>query len=220
MRPIFYLAFIPGILAFCMILFVKEKPIVVKGQRLDTGFRQFPKAYWKYLLVTALFGIGNSSNSFLILQTQSIGTSLTITILIYAGFNLVAALISYPAGFFSDKFGRKNILLVSFIIFFITYLGFALTHSIILIAVLFILYGFYQGIFRAVGKALAIDLVPKKLHASGVGWYATTIGLLGLVASIVAGLLWDNISHSAVFIYGAAFSIVGSIMLIWLVPSK
>lgn len=65
-----------------------------------------------------------------------------------------------------------------------------------------------------------MDLVPEKFHASGVGWYNTIIGLLGLVASIVAGLLWDNISHSTVFLYGALFSIVGSIMLILLVPSK
>jgi len=221
MRHIFYLAFIPGILAFIIILFIKEKPAVVKAKsKLDTSIRRFPKTYWKYLLVTAVFGIGNSSNSFLILQTQNIGTSLTITILIYAGFNLIAALISYPAGFLSDKFGRKSILLASFIIFFVTYLGFALTHSIIHIAVLFILYGFYQGIFRTVGKALAIDLVPEKLHASGVGWYNTAIGLLGLAASLVAGLLWDNISHSSVFLYGAVFSIVGGIMLIWLVPSN
>ncbi|MFZ2314452.1 MAG: MFS transporter [Gammaproteobacteria bacterium] len=219
-RLIFYLAFIPGFLAFCMILLVKEKPIGVKTkQRLSVNFQQFPKSYRKYLLATALFGIGNSSNSFLILQTQSISTSLVTTVLIYAGFNLVAAFISYPAGFLSDQYGRKNILLASFIIFFVTYLGFALTHSIILIAILFIFYGLFQGIFRAVGKALAIDLVPEQLHASGIGWYAATIGLPGLVASVVAGLLWDNVSHSAVFLYGAAFSIIGGIMLMWLVPS-
>lgn len=219
-RYIFYLAFIPAILAFCMVLFVKEKHNKIKSEtKLDIGIRQFSKDYWKYLLVTASFGIGNSSNSFLILQTQNVSTSLVITILIYAGFNLVAALISYPAGFLSDKFGRKNILLISFIIFFVTYLGFAFAQSVLLISTLFILYGLYHGIFRAVGKALAIDLVPDQLHASGVGWYNATNGILGLVASIIAGLLWDNIGHYAVFFYGAAFSIIGSIMLILLVKS-
>ncbi len=220
-RIIFYLALIPGCLAFCMIIFVKEKAISVKAKsKIDISFRQFPKSYWKYLLATALFGIGNSSNAFLILQTQSIGTSLIITVLIYAGFNLVAALTSYPAGFLSDRLGRRNILLVAFIIFFFSYLGFAFAHNIILIAVLFIFYGLYQGIFRSVGKALAIDLVPDQLSASGIGWYSATIGLLELIASVVAGLLWDNISHAAVFLYGAAFSIIGSIVLVWLIPSK
>ena len=128
-RAIFYLAIIPGLLAFFMVLLVKEHPAAVAAKsKIDVSLWQFPKAYWKYLLVTALFGLGNSSNAFLILRTQEIGVSLETTILIYAAFNLVAALISYPAGSLSDRRGRKNILLASFVIFLIAYLGFALTQ--------------------------------------------------------------------------------------------
>jgi MFS family permease len=131
----------------------------------------------------------------------------------------VAALISYPAGYLSDKLGRKNVLLVSFVIFLVAYLGFALTQNILVVAVLFGLYGLYEGIFRSVGKAFASDFVPDHLRASGVGWYSTTVGLLQLVASVVAGLLWDRIGHAAVFYYGAAFAVVGSIGLLLLIPS-
>ena len=132
-RLIFYLAVIPGLLAFLMVLLVEERAAAVTAKaKIDINLRQFPKPYWKYLLATALFGIGNSSNAFLILQTKDIGASLTMTILIYAGFNLVAALISYPAGFLSDQLGRRNILLVSYAIFLVTYLGFALTRNIAL----------------------------------------------------------------------------------------
>lgn len=221
LRSVFYLAIIPGLLAFSMVLMVKEHPAAVAAKsKIDISLRQFPKAYWKYLLVTALFGLGNSSNAFLILRTQEIGVSLETTILIYAAFNLVAALISYPAGSLSDKWGRKNILLASFVIFLIAYLGFALTQNIFLIAALFVFYGLYQGIFRAVGKAFASDFVPEHLRASGVGWYSTTVGLLQLVASVVAGLLWDRIGHAAVFYYGAAFAVVGSMGLLVLIPAK
>lgn len=220
-RWIFYLAVIPGLLAFLMVLLVRERPSAIAAKaRLDVNLRQFPKAYWIYLLVTALFGIGNSSNAFLILQTQDIGASLVTTILIYAGFNLVAALISYPAGFLSDRFGRRDILLLSFIIFLIAYLGFALTRNVFLIGLLFVFYGLYQGIFRSVGKAFASDFVPEHLRASGIGWYSTTVGLLQLLASVVAGLLWDRVSHEAVFIYGAVFALVGSASLLALIPSK
>lgn len=219
-RNIFYLAVIPGLLAFFMILFVKERSVMVTAKsKLEVNLLQFPKVYWKYLLVTALFCLGNSSNAFLILQTRDMGVSLVATIVIYAGFNLIAALISYPTGFLSDELGRKNILLASFIIFFISYIGFALTNNIILIAVLFIFYGLYQGIFRSVGKALATDFIPEHLRASGLGWYSTIIGLLELVASIIAGLLWDHVSHTAVFLYGAVFAIVGSIALLCMIPS-
>jgi MFS family permease len=220
-RAIFYLAIIPGLLAFFMILLVKEHPAAVAAKsKIDISLRQFPKGYWQYLLVTALFGLGNSSNAFLILRTQDIGASLETTILIYAAFNLVAALISYPAGSLSDRWGRKNILLASFVIFLIAYLGFALTQNTFLIAALFVFYGLYQGIFRAVGKAFAADFVPEHLRASGVGWYSTTVGLVQLVASVVAGLMWDQIGHVAVFYYGTVFGVVGSIGLLVLVPGK
>jgi MFS family permease len=218
-RSVFYLAFIPGVLSVIMILLVKEKKIDVKSKmKIDVGLKQFPARYRKYLLITALFGLGNSSNAFLILQTKDLGVSFENTILIYAVFNLLAAAISYPAGHLSDKYGRKNILLISFFIFLVTYCGFAFTRNLWFIGSLFCLYGLYQGIFRSVGKAMAADFVPSHLRASGIGWFSTTIGLSGLVASIVAGQLWDKVSHTSVFIYGALFSLIGIISLILLIP--
>ena len=221
MRLIFYLAVIPGLLAFLMVVFVREERADVQAKsKIDIRLRQFPRPYWKYLLATAAFGIGNSSNAFLILQTRSIGASLTVTILIYAGFNLVAALISYPAGFLSDKFGRRNVLLAAFGIFLAAYLGFALSRNVLVIAALFVLYGLYQGIFRSVGKALASDYVPETLRASSVGWYNTTVGVSGLFASLIAGLLWDRVGHTSVFLFGTAGAVAGAIALFVLVPKS
>ena len=218
-RSVFYLAVIPGMLAFLLVLLVKERPAAVAAKaKIDVGLRQFPSGYWKYLLVTALFGLGNSSNAFLILRTQDIGASLQTTILIYAAFNLVSALISYPAGSLTDKWGGRNVLLAAFVVFAIAYLGFALTANVWLMAGFFAFYGLYQGIFRTAGKALASSYVSDRLRASGIGWYNTTVGLLQLVASIVAGGLWDRIGHVAVFYYGAAFAIIGTIALLWLIP--
>jgi MFS family permease len=220
-RLIFYLAVIPGLLAFLMVVFVREPPVKkVAISKIDLNPSRFPEAYWKYLLATALFGIGNSSNAFLILQTKGIGASLTMTIVIYAGFNLVAALISYPAGFLSDRFGRRSLLVLAMVIFFVTYLGFALTRNVAFIGVLFLLYGLYQGIFRAVGKALAGDYVPESLHGSAIGWYNTTIGVFGLVASLVGGWLWDQVGHRSVFLFGAVFAVVGVIAMLALIPAK
>lgn len=220
-RTIFYVAVVPGLLAFLMVLLVNEPPATAAAKsKIDIRLQRFPKAYWKYLLATALFGLGNSSNAFLILRARDIGVTLETTILIYAVFNLVAALISYPAGSLSDRWGRKYVLLASFAVFLIAYLGFALTRNIFLIAGLFVFYGLYQGVFRTVGKALASDLVPEHLRASGIGWYSTTAGLLQLLASVVAGLLWDRVGHAAVFYYGAAFAIIGSFGLLLFVPGK
>ncbi len=218
-RYIFYLAIIPGLLAVVMILLVKEKKSIKTKSEINLHIRQFPKTYWKYLIVIALFGIGNSSNSFLILQLRDNGLSLLNTVLVYAMFNLAAALISYPAGSLSDTFGRKPLLLISFIIFFFSYTGFAFTSNILFIGFLFIFYGLFQGIFRAVGKSYAADFVPENLRASSIGWYSTVVGLSGLIASVVAGQIWDKINHAAVFIFGAVFSFVGIIALLILVPN-
>ena len=221
LRSVFYLALIPGLLATLMVWLVGEKRVEVAAKaKIDVNWRRLPARYWKYLLATAVFTAGASSNAFLILRTRDAGVSLEVTILIYAAFNLVAALVSYPAGALSDRLGRRNLLLAAFAVFLVTYLGFALTGNITLIGALFVLYGLYQGIFRAVGKALAADLVPSDLRASGVGWYSTTVGLMQLVASVVAGLLWDRIGHSAAFYFGAIFAAAGALALMILVPAN
>lgn len=219
-RPIFYLAVVPGLLAMLMVTLVKERDAPAEAKaKLDTPLTRLPKPYRRYLLASATFGLGNSSNAFLILRTRDLGASLEQTILIYAGFNLVAALASYPAGDLSDRLGRRNILALSFVVFFFSYLGFGLSRSPIVVAGLFLLYGLFQGIFRAAGKALAVDLAPKALRASGVGWYGTAVGASGLIASLVAGLLWDHVGHPAAFLYGAAFAVAGIAALLLLVPS-
>jgi len=101
------------------------------GTSAGISLRQFPNSYWRYLLGTALLGLGNCSNAFLILRTWDSGASLGTTILIHAAFDLVAARISYPAASLSDKWGRENVLIASFVIFLSAYLGFALSlgHS-------------------------------------------------------------------------------------------
>lgn len=213
-RNIFYLAIIPGAIAVIMVLFVKEKEVNFKSKyKLDVDFSKFPKSYWKYLGITAVFGIGNISSSFMILQTRNIGVPIIGTILIYAVFNLIAALVSFPSGTLSDRFGRKNILLISFLIFAVVLIGFTKSKSFLLIGILFALYGAYQGIFRAVGKAFAADFVAQPVRASAIGLYNGVVGISGLIASVTAGQVYDKIGHTSVFATALIFAVVGSFLL-------
>lgn len=221
MRSIFYIAAVPGTLSLAMIAFVKDRRVAIPSKAtLDLANRRFPTAYWRYLAATAVFGLGNSSNAFLILQTRDVGISLQRTIGIYAAFNLVAAIVSYPAGYLSDRIGKKHLVALGLIVFVATYVGFAVTRDIRLIAACFVFYGMFQGISRSAGKALAADLVPESIRASGLGWYTATIGLTGLAASLVAGQLWDRVGHSAVFVYGASLGTLGLLALLARVPSR
>lgn len=217
LRLIFYLAFIPAVISFLMILFVSEKSNqTYQQQKTKIKFGNFPKQFWLYLFIVGLFGIGNSSNAFLILRTKEIGIGTELTILIYAAFNFVAAAVSLPAGTLSDKLGRKNILILALIIFTLTYLGFATSKNLHLVAFLFIFYGVYQGIARAVGKAMAADLTPPQMRATGIGLYSTVIGLTTFAASLVGGTLWDKINPSATFFYGAFFATLACLILVFL----
>jgi MFS family permease len=85
---------------------------------------------------------------------------------------------------------------------------------------LFVLYGVFEAAYRAVGKALATDFVPAELRASGVGWYSATVGLSGLIASLVGGQLWTHVGPASTFLFGAAMSALGIVVAMFLVPQK
>lgn len=220
-RTIFYLTFIPAALAFLTVFLVSSQPVVKSEiKKPPFSLKSLPKNYWKYLLITAIFGLGNLSSAFVILQAKNIGLSTGVTILIYAFFNLAAAITSFPVGVLSDKIGRKNLLLFCFLTFIISFLGFASNKNFIMMAGLFLLYGVFQGTFRSVGKATAVDLVPAHLKASGVGWYSTVVGLSGFLASTIGGQLWVKINPSATFYYGAILAFLALIFLFFALPSK
>ena len=220
LRTIFLIALVPGVLAGLMVVFVHERAAASPHETVDLSLRRLPGGYRRYLAVTALFGVGNSSNAFLILRARGLGASLEATILIYALFNLVAAFASYPAGRLSDRLGRKRVLLLGFVVFAAVYAGFAVASNVALVGALFALYGVYQGVFRAVGKALAADFAPAELRASGVGGYTATIGLSGLIASVVGGQLWTQLGPPATFLFGAACAVAGTAALALLVPAR
>jgi MFS family permease len=217
-RVVFYVAFIPSLLALAIVLLVRERPPRESPRQKLLHPRELPTAYWKYLVAIAIFSIGNSSNAFLILRTQEAGASVLITTFVYAGFNLVAALVSYPLTALSDRWGRKLILLGSCIVFLAAYAGFALTENFTIIVLLFLLYGIYQGSFRSVGRAFASDLAPEQLRASGIGWFSATVGLCQLIASLIAGFLWDRVSHAAPFILGVGSAAAGVLAITILLP--
>src|SRR6266508_383242 len=221
LRVIFFVAFLPGMVAFVLVTFVEEAPReAARRSASRVSVRGLPSGYWRYLLAVSAFGIGNSSKAFIILKATDVGIPAEQTLLIYAGYNLVAALASYPAGGLSDRWGRKRLLLGAFGLFVVAYAGFAIASSAWTLATLFALYGIYQGAFRTVGKALAVDLVPAELRASGVGLYGAAVGLSALLASVIGGQLWDRLGPAATFGYGAACAVLGAVLLASFVPSR
>jgi predicted MFS family arabinose efflux permease len=98
--------------------------------------------------------------------------------------------------------------------------GFAIGGSTVVVAGLFVLYGLFQGTYRAIGKALASDLSPGRLSGTGLGFYSSTVGLTSLVASVAGGQLWDRLGPSATFWYGAVLGMVGIAAVVVLVAGS
>ena len=175
--------------------------------------RMFPAAFWVFVGATVLFTLGNSSDAFIALRSQALGLTVRDLLLVVVLFNLVDAVIALPAGALSDVIGRSRLLVVAWCVYAATYAGFALAGSSVAVPLLWVLYGVYYGILEAVGRAFIADLAPVEARATAFGIYNMAIGLALLPASIVAGLLWDNVSQPATFWFGAACAAAAAVVL-------
>jgi MFS family permease len=224
LRRIYWLALIPGLIAVFFVFVAPEgedhaKPGATAKTNPLTKI-SYPKNFMTYVSVWALFSLTNSSDAFLLLKTQKEGLPLTATILLYCGFNLSTALLSPGLGQLSDRIDRKKVLIGGFLLFALVYLGFSAAHELWHFILLFSAYGCYAAATDGVGKALAVDLIPPHLKASGLGFMAMVSGLCTLVASIVAGALWDHFGAGSCFLYGALGSALAALLLFWLLPKK
>ena len=177
-------------------------PPVGRFARIRAEMRELPMSFWVFVAANLVFALGNSSDAFLALRTQNLGVAVVDLLLMILAFNATNALISFPAGALSDRFGRKAPIALAWVIYGIAYIGFAVATSAGLAAALWILYGAYYGINDAVGKALIADVAPTHLRGTSFGILNFAVAIAVLPASLVAGLLWDGISPSAPFVFG------------------
>ena len=221
-RQVFLIAFIPAILSvITLVLFLKEKPLNVTGTgsfSLSRLFdlKKFPVPFKRFLVVSCIFAIGNSSDAFLIIRSKDVGLSLSLVILAYVVYNVSYSALSFPFGILSDKIDRKWVILGGFTVFAAVYFGFGLHATRTSIWVLFAVYGFYMAMTDGVSKAYITDMVPQESRATAIGIYYCFTGILTLFASIIAGLLWSYIGKSAPFIYGAITGVISAILCVFL----
>lgn len=230
-RTLVLIALVPGAAAvLVIILAVRDVPRQRRTVAADAGaaaarpprielalLRRFPAQFWFFVLASALFTLGNSSDAFLALRSQNLGLAVRDLLFVILAFNVTNAVVSLPAGIASDRFGRRGPIAVAWAMYALVYLGFALAGSVTAVPLLWIVYGAYYGISDAVGRALVADLAPVELRATGYGILNAVVGLLLLPASILAGQLWDRVGPSAPFWFGAACAAGGTLLLVTLV---
>ncbi len=176
------------------------------------GIRQLPAAYWLFLAASGLFMLGNSSDAFLILRGKDLGMATTAVVFAYVLYNAVYALLSYPAGSLSDRLPRPAVIVGGYLVFAAVYLGFALARSEPVAWLLFPLYGAYIAATEGVTKAFVADLAPAAARTTALGLFQGVTGGLVLVASLLAGILWDAFGPSATFGFGAAAALLAALL--------
>ena len=222
---------VPAVLALFVFFFVREAKKGSSSQsqsnsqttqsHSETGSQDakagFDKRYKLFLGIMFLFTLGNSSDAFLILRAQNLGSSVLYILLMLIVFNVVYAAISTPAGVVSDKQGRRRVILLGWLIYALTYLGFAMASASWQIWLLFALYGVYYGLAEGVARAFVADLVPEERRGTAYGLFHGIVGITLLPASIIAGWLWQTISPAAPFYLGAGLASLAMIGLLVLV---
>jgi MFS family permease len=140
------------------------------------------------------------------------------------GFNIVYAIVATPAGALADRVSRRGIVAASWMLYALSYLGFAVARGGRDIVMLYLLYGVYHGLAAGAAKALVADLVPTHLRGVAYGGYAAATGVVALPASLLGGLLWEGFGSwsgygpAAPFLFGALTAAAAAAMLVALVP--
>lgn len=205
------LAVIPTLIAF-FLLFKFLNEVDVKKDTKKISFEDhLGKKYYIFLCIIFIFTLGNSSDAFLILKAQNTGLDLASIFFLLAVFSLIASVTSLPIGIFSDKIGRKKLIISGWILYFLVYLGFAKSTSSISVIFLFLAYGVYYGLTEGVAKAYIADIVPKNKKGSAFGWYNLVVGSTLFPASLIAGYLWQVFSPATSFYFGASLAIIAAL---------
>ncbi|RMF92483.1 MAG: MFS transporter [Candidatus Schekmanbacteria bacterium] len=201
-RKLFFLAAFPSLLSLLLIvLFISEQRKGI-NRRIKISFKDFDKNFYFLLLSISFFALGNFSYSFLLLAARGENFKTSSIPLLYLVFTFTASIMSLPMGRISDKFGKKAVLLWSFLLFMILCLGFIFVgDGKLLILLLFIIYGFHLAAFEPSVRALASKISSEKIRATALGTLQMGMGLLSLPASLIAGFLWQTFGKEYVFIF-------------------
>ena len=225
-RTIFWLAVIPGCLAFITLwLFLKERNPAPQDRprELIPSLRGLPSRFKAFLAAVLVFGIADFSQTLLIaFVIVSLTPSLGFTVATAAGAglylirNIVYAAASYPLGWMGDRIGRRPVLVFGYALAAVTFIGFVLAPpNIIAYGILFAMCGFFIAAEDALEAALSGEMVGEASRGLGYGALAAMNGVGDLVSSVMIGFVWTFIGYSAGFMIAAIIAAAGTILLIW-----
>ena len=212
-RTVFWVAVIPGVLAVGLLLFGVQEPERHTGAKRSNpisreNLRRLSPAYWWVVAIGALFTLARFSEAFLVLRAEQGGISLAFVPLVMVAMNLIYAASAYPFGKLADRMSHTQLLTYGLFVLLVADLVLASSNhwSIVLLGVG--LWGVHMGMTQGLLATMVADAAPADLRGSAFGFFNLMSGIAMLIASVTAGLLWDQLGAAFTFYAGAAFCLL------------
>ncbi len=210
-RAVFWVAVVPAFLAVALLMFgVREpvRPVTIK--RINPihwrEIKRLSRAYWWVVGIGAVFTLARFSEAFLLLRAQEGGVPVAYVPLALVAMNGVYALSAYPFGKLSDRVRHSTLLALGLLVLIAADVLLACGNSRITIFAGVALWGLHMGMTQGLLATMVADTAPAEMRGTTFGFFNLFSGLTLLIASVLAGLLWDRLGSSATFMAGAIFS--------------
>ncbi|TDK51972.1 MFS transporter [Antarcticimicrobium luteum] len=214
MRTVFWFAIIPGLIAVSLVLLGVEDRAAGEGERPAPppirlqDIRRFSTAFWGVVITGVLFTLARFSEAFLVLKAHEQGLPLALAPLVLVAMNVVYSLGAYPAGVWADSASPASLLLWGLAALIGADLVLALAPGLAWTFVGLALWGVHMAVTQGLLSKLVAQHAPEDLRGSAFGLFNSATGVAMLAASVIAGLLWDQIGPAATFLAGAGFAVV------------
>ncbi|CAD86404.1 MULTISPECIES: MFS transporter [Nitrosomonas] len=210
-RAVFWVAVVPGLLAVALLLFGVHEPDRHVGEKRINPIRpenlkRLSSAYWWVVGVGAVFTLARFSEAFLVLRAQQSGIAVALVPLVMVVMNVVYSASAYPFGKLSDRMNHKLLLALGLVVLIAADLILALDDHWITVLAGVALWGAHMGMTQGLLATMVADAAPADLRGTAFGFFNLVSGIVMLIASAVAGLLWDQLGASFTFYTGAVFS--------------
>ncbi|MCX7080671.1 MAG: MFS transporter [Pseudomonas sp.] len=216
---VLWFAVIPAVLAVALLFFGINEP---EHEAVSRHFRspiqmnvlrQFSKSYWWVVGIGAAFTLARFSEAFLILRAQQLGFSATwvpLVMVVMSGFYMLSA---YPVGKWSDSISRTALLGVGLVLLILADVVLAYAESVGMVLLGVALWGLHMGFSQGILATLVADTTPPTLKGTAFGLFNLVSGIALLLASVIAGGLWQVYGAAVAFYAGAAFSAAALLLL-------
>ena len=210
-RAVFWVAVIPGMLAFALVVVgVKEperKPSQEKAPAFRLSFRALGGAFWAVTAAGTALTLARFSEAFLILRAADLGLATALAPLVLVGMAAVYGIVAYPVGKLADRMPRERLLLFGVIALIAADVVLALASSLAALALGVALWGLHMGLTQGLLAAMVAQAAPAALRGTAFGAFNLCCGIAMIAASAIAGALWHYIGPAATFWTGAGLAL-------------